>query len=129
MRYCYIIFTSCLLVLSCANGVSQIKEINNQELIELMANDHLQLIDVRTPEEVDQGMIEGALNIDFRNSEFKNKLKQLDKNQPIAVYCGAGGRSAKSSSILKELGFNEIYDLTGGYSNWVEEKLPVTTPK
>ena len=49
---------------------------------------------------------------------MNNCNKQLDKNQPIIVYCAAGGRSAKASQMLKKNGFKVIYDLSGGYDNW-----------
>ena len=107
---------------------AQVTKISNQELVDLMENEDLQLVDVRTPEEIEAGMIEGAENIDFRNPEFRNNIDKLDKNKPIAVYCGAGGRSGKTGALLQELGFKEIYDLTGGFSLWEAEEFPVATP-
>jgi rhodanese-related sulfurtransferase len=80
----------------------------------------LQIIDVRTPSEVSGGMIKGAINIDFQASDFKSKIAALDKNKGYLVYCHAGGRSAKTSAIMKELGFNHVYNMKDGYSNWKE---------
>lgn len=107
---------------------SQSKKITNEELAELMKNGSIQLVDVRTPEETADGMIEGALNINFREDDFKEKIGHLDKAKPIAVYCGAGGRSGKTSQLLEELGFQEIYDLSGGFSQWQAEELPIYVP-
>ena len=76
------------------------------------------LLDVRTPNEVAQGKIDGALNLDFYNSSFKENLNKLDKSKAIYVYCRSGGRSTKAMSQMKELGFTEVYNLLGGYSNW-----------
>jgi len=124
-----IIFTL-LACFSCSSPSSpQIKPIDNMGLVELQEKGNLQLIDVRTPEEVNQGMIQGALNIDFRSPDFKKKIAQLNKDQPIAVYCGAGGRSGKTSDLLLTLGFKEIYDLTGGYSQWQQEEYPIALPE
>jgi rhodanese-related sulfurtransferase len=109
-------------VVSC---FSQAKKINNQELLELKIKGDLQLVDVRTPEEVAEGKIEGAQNIDFRDPKFKEEISTLDKNKPVVVYCGAGGRSGKTSALLQELGFKEIYDLSGGFTQWKAESFPV----
>jgi len=76
------------------------------------------LIDVRTPNEVAQGKIEGATNLDFYSSTFKDDLSKLDKSKAIYVYCRSGGRSGKAMSQMKELGFTEVYNLLGGYSKW-----------
>lgn len=77
--------------------------------------DNLVVIDVRTPEEVSQGKIEGALEIDFRSKEFKQKIDALDRNVPYMVYCHAGGRSKAAMQIMKDMGFVRVYDLKDGY--------------
>jgi rhodanese-related sulfurtransferase len=119
----------CLLIWGCSNpATSQVEEINNQQLTQLMEDKEIQLVDVRTPEEVSQGIIEGAQNIDFRNADFKSNISELDKKKPIVVYCGAGIRSSKSATLLQELGFEEIYDLTGGFNQWEAENYPVAKP-
>lgn len=112
-------------LLSAAPSFSQAEKINNQQLQKLQAQGDLQLVDVRTPEEVAEGKIDGAQNINFRDPKFKEEISTLDKNKPIAVYCGAGGRSGKTSTLLQELGFKEIYDLSGGFTQWKEENYPV----
>lgn len=83
-----------------------------------IAEENVQLVDVRTESEWNEGIIEGALLIDFLQDDFATKVEELDKSKPIAVYCRSGGRSGKASKLLKDLGFNEIYDLKGGYLNW-----------
>ncbi|MEO1436628.1 MAG: rhodanese-like domain-containing protein, partial [Bacteroidota bacterium] len=82
---------------------------------------NLQLIDVRTPEEVAQGAIEGATNINFRASDFQEKILALDKEQPVLVYCKSGGRSGKTADLLVKQGFTKVYDLDGGYTAFVSE--------
>lgn len=78
-----------------------------------------QLIDVRTPEEFNEGHIENAVNIDFYSDQFIDEInKSLDKNKTVFLYCKSGGRSGKAYTMLKENGFKEVYDLKGGYSNW-----------
>jgi rhodanese-related sulfurtransferase len=82
-----------------------------------ISND-VQLVDVRTPKEYNQGFIKSAKNIDYFSDNFKTQFQELDKEKPLYIYCRSGGRSGKASKILKELGFKEIYDLKGGYLAW-----------
>jgi len=79
------------------------------------------LIDVRTPEEVVNGAIEGSINIDFNNSSFKSDIEKLDKNVQVLVYCASGGRSGRAMDIMKGMGFKEVYNLNGGYNRWPNE--------
>lgn len=79
----------------------------------------VQLIDVRTPDEYKNGYIAYALNIDFLNLDYFSKaIKELDKEKPVYLYCHSGGRSHKAALLMEEMGFKEIYDLKGGYSEW-----------
>lgn len=76
------------------------------------------LIDLRTPEEVQEGSIEGSVNIDFNAGELTAAMDTLDPTVPIFVYCQGGGRSGQARDLLKEKGFLEIYNLREGYGNW-----------
>ena len=80
------------------------------------AQPSLRFLDVRTPEETSTGIINGALKIDYRSEDFKEKLAKLDKSQGYIVYCKSGGRSAKSAQIMQQMGFSSIYNLEGGYT-------------
>ncbi len=78
----------------------------------------VQLIDVRTPAEYDSGHIEYAQNIDFFSETFSEKFNNLNKQEPVYIYCKSGNRSGQSSLKLKEMGFEKIYDLKGGFLNY-----------
>lgn len=91
----------------------------------LKATEQAILIDVRTPAEVQQGMIPGAVPIDYNSPDFKSKVSKLDKSKPYFVYCAAGGRSSKAASLMEEMGFKKVYNLSGGITAWQEEGLPV----
>lgn len=80
------------------------------------------LLDVRTPGEVSEGMIEGAINIDVEGDGFEDKIEMLDKSKTIYLYCRSGKRSALAAGILVDHGFLELYDLKGGYLAWSEAK-------
>ena len=77
------------------------------------------LIDVRTPAEYKSGHINGATNIDFYQvKNMKITFDKLDRNQPILIYCAAGGRSNKTGVLMKEMGFKQIYELSSGINGW-----------
>ncbi len=109
-----------LVLLGCNDGGKDtvVELITVEEMDSLIEMGNVKLIDVRTPEEYAQGHIEGAVNIDFRDEDFKKLVSQVDKSKPVAVYCGRGGRSGKCSAYMKKAGFTKIYDLDGGITEW-----------
>lgn len=111
--------TSCL-----NNQVDEVQVLDVATYEKKMTQPEVQLVDVRTPEEFNQGHIENAVNIDFMADDFDVKVGSLDKEKPVMVYCKSGGRSAKASARLKELGFKTITDLEGGFTEWTNEEKP-----
>ncbi|MCH4823863.1 rhodanese-like domain-containing protein [Gramella lutea] len=96
-----------------------IKVLNATEFESAICGDEVQLIDVRTPGEFNQGAIEDAQNLDFFDQKtFLAGLEKLDKNKPVYVYCKVGGRSSKAARIMKKMGFEKIFDLEGAYINY-----------
>lgn len=77
------------------------------------------VLDVRTQEEVDMGIITDAIHIDiYKGQGFIYKLEELDKTKNYYVYCRSGGRSGQACAIMNQLGFNNAYNLIGGFSEW-----------
>lgn len=77
------------------------------------------IIDVRTPEEWSEGIIPNALQINiYEGQGFIYKLDELDKTKNYYVYCKAGGRSAQACSIMNQLGFENAFNLQGGFMQW-----------
>lgn len=86
-----------------------------------------QLLDVRTPEEYNEGHIAGALNIDVKAPGFEEKaVKELDKKRPIYVYCRSGRRSLDAADILAKAGY-KVVNLSGGILEWIDDRLPVVS--
>ena len=83
------------------------------------------LLDVRTPEEFSENRIKGAVNIDIRGTEFKEKVDKLNREGAYLVYCRGGVRSARAMGLMKEWGFKQVFNLAGGLMNWEREKLPL----
>lgn len=73
------------------------------------------ILDVRTPEEYSLGHLEDAVNINWYDIDFKDKVGDLERSKTIYVYCKAGGRSAKAAAVMREMGFKNVVDLEGGY--------------
>ncbi len=80
------------------------------------------LIDVRKPEEVAEGMIEGAVNIDYTDPTFIDNIEQLDKSKPYFIYCKSGKRSGDAAAQMIEREFQKVFVLEGGYNKWLESK-------
>lgn len=86
-----------------------------------------QLLDVRTPAEFSGGHLDHALNINYNDPAFKDKIAGLDKQRPVYVYCLGGGRSAAAAALLHDNGFTQVYDMKGGIMAWKNNGLAVST--
>ena len=84
----------------------------------------VQLLDVRTPQEFKEGVIKGAINIDYKSPTFEKDIESLDKSKTVYVYCLGGGRSANASAILVQNGY-DVVELEGGVMNWRNNDLPM----
>jgi phage shock protein E len=71
------------------------------------------ILDVRTPEEFSTDHVAQAVNIDFKNKDFKDKVAKLDRNDEYELYCRTGNRSGKALTMMKEMGFKNLKNLGG----------------
>lgn len=79
------------------------------------------VIDVRTPEEYEEGHIGGAKNINVKSETFVNEIKKFSKSDTLLVYCRSGRRSLYAAQVMVSFGFQKIYDLEGGFLKWESE--------
>jgi len=86
------------------------------------------LLDVREREEYRQGFIPGAVSVPRGFLEMRVEEAVPDKNTPIVAYCGGGTRSLLAGRILKELGYNNVVSMQGGFTGWKNKGLPITEP-
>ena len=105
-------------------------EIKNEDVAkveELIKSGKYTVIDVRTREEYDAGHIQGALNFDYYNDDFEEKIEAelKDKDKPYIVYCRSGMRSLYSAEILEELGYTNVTNMKGGFLAWQSAGKPV----
>jgi rhodanese-related sulfurtransferase len=96
-----------------------IKNLSSREFYESFNNSKLAvLLDVRTHEEYSQLRIPGSVLIDIHQPDFKDKISKLDNKKEYFVYCRRGIRSMNAATIMSEMGFENIVNLTGGIVNW-----------
>ncbi len=101
---------------------STIEDIDVTTFAALMEQDSVIILDVRTLAEVNAGAIEGAIHLDFYQSDFQDKLILLDKSSTYLVYCRSGNRSSQASALMTErLGFKNVKNLLGGYKAWAKQ--------
>ena len=84
-----------------------------------LATENAVILDVRTEDEVANGIIPNAINIDiYKGQGFIYRVEELDKSKNYYVYCAAGVRSANACNAMEQLGFENTFNLVGGFSNW-----------
>jgi len=105
---------------------SDIKALSPLEFEGLMKNKGaVRIIDVRSPEEMAEGYLINAINIDYKNDIFKDEISKLDKNRTYLLYCKTGIRSGDAASIMRAAGFTHLYSLDGGIDAWKELGKPI----
>lgn len=95
-------------------------DLSQEQWTQQLANsNNAVVLDVRTEEEVDEGVIPSAIHIDIRlGQEFIDKLETLDKDKTYFVYCRSGARSGQACAIMNQLGFSKTFNLLGGITEW-----------
>ncbi len=111
-------------------GQGTILSATPKEAKAMQQKEKMQLLDVRTLQEwQEDGYIKGAIHIDYYAKDFETRLKQLDKQKPVLVYCAVGGRSARATKKLADLGFQKVINLEGGIYQWQQDGMPVELAK
>jgi molybdopterin/thiamine biosynthesis adenylyltransferase/rhodanese-related sulfurtransferase len=86
-------------------------------------------LDVREPDEHEQGTVPGAVHIPRGNLESNVESRITDKSAPVVVYCAGGTRSAFAAETLGLLGYTDVVSLAGGFNKWKNENRPWETPR
>ena len=95
-----VLITACSKSQQDQSNSSNIQDVVPAVFEQMLGQEDVILIDVRTPEEVTKGMIHGATVINYRGDQFKNEVAKLDKTKKYLLYCRSGGRSAKSCDYM-----------------------------
>ncbi|MGH9179711.1 MAG: molybdopterin-synthase adenylyltransferase MoeB [Acidimicrobiales bacterium] len=86
------------------------------------------VLDVREPDEYEQGAIPGAVHIPRGHLEGRVEGRLADKSAPVIVHCASGFRSAFAAKTLKDLGYQDVASLAGGFNKWKDEGRPWSVP-
>jgi sulfur-carrier protein adenylyltransferase/sulfurtransferase len=87
------------------------------------------LIDIREPEEVQQGIIPGAVVIPRGYLELRVERRLPDHEQPVVVYCASGVRSVFAAKTLEQMGYTNVASLAGGFEGWKQQGLKFSVPR
>jgi molybdopterin/thiamine biosynthesis adenylyltransferase/rhodanese-related sulfurtransferase len=86
------------------------------------------LVDVREPDETQQGFIPGALLIPRGFLEIRIEDKVPDREQPVVVYCAGGTRSALAAKTMADMGYRDVTSMSGGFNGWKERGFKFSKP-
>ncbi len=109
---------------------SEIDEVDATRAAELLAQEPAPvLLDVRELQEWKEGHIPGAVHIPRGSLESQVEQALPDPQRPVIVYCAGGSRSAFAAKTLGELGFETVFSLAGGYTDWKRNGFPTVLPR
>lgn len=116
--------TSVKQMMEAANAA--VPRITPQQAREMIANGDTLVVDVRDAPEVEMsGKVAGAVHVSRGMLEFRadpespSHDKNFAKDKTVIVYCGSGGRAALSGKVLKDMGYERVYNL-GGFKDWAD---------
>ncbi|MDX6748551.1 rhodanese-like domain-containing protein [Geminicoccaceae bacterium 1502E] len=116
-----------------AEANAAVPRISHDEGRRLMAEENALVVDVRDAPELQAGKVPGAVHVSRGMLEFRADPetpyhdKNFEKQRPVILYCASGGRSALAGKVLKDFGYQKVYNL-GGFKEWAEAGGEVEKP-
>jgi rhodanese-related sulfurtransferase len=124
--------TSVKQLMEAANAA--VSKITPAQARDMIANGNTLVVDVRDPTEVaNTGKVAGAANVSRGMLEFRADPespyhdKAFAKNKTVILYCASGGRSALAGKVLKDMGYDNVFNL-GAFKDWAESGGAVARP-
>ncbi|GBL20767.1 adenylyltransferase and sulfurtransferase MOCS3 [Acidimicrobiaceae bacterium] len=111
-----------------AAAKSKIQEVDTQTAASRIEAGQVVVLDVREPDEYEQGALPNVVHIARGHLEAQVETKIVDKSVDVIVYCAGGVRSAFAAKTLQELGYTNVVSMAGGYGKWKDEGRAWTTP-
>src|SRR5436305_8817981 len=109
---------------------SQIREVDTAGAEEaITASPGTVVLDVREPDEYEQGALPGAVHLPRGHLESKIETQVSDRSTPIVIHCASGVRSAFGAKTLQELGYTDVVSMSGGFNKWKDEGREWVTPR
>lgn len=109
------------------NTSGAVRRVDVAEFANVISTPGVQVIDVRTPEEFASGRIRGAINIPVTDSDFGQRVSQLDPASTYAVYCRSGNRSQPAVTQMRAAGITNIIELDSGTNGWATAGQPLVS--
>jgi rhodanese-related sulfurtransferase len=113
------------LLISPSKQVTSAANVTPEEAYEMISQQEVTVLDVRTEEEYDSGHIANAVLVPL--SKLESQLGGQNKFQHILVYCDSDSCSVEAAGILIAHGFTHVYTLTGGLTEWQAQGFPTIT--
>ena len=107
---------------------AQITEVDTDTAAQKIAAGNIVVLDVREPDEYEQGALTEAIHIPRGHLEAQVETRIVDKSTPVVVYCAGGVRSAFAAKTLQELGYASVVSMAGGFGKWKDEGRAWSTP-
>jgi rhodanese-related sulfurtransferase len=121
-------FLLMLLMVSGSTVLAQTGRLNVNQFSEKVQAANTIIVDIRTASEFKSGTIPGAVNIDFYQPDFKQRINLLDKKKNLLIYCASGNRSGQALPLVGSLGFKSVNDLQGGITAWKNAGKKIKMP-
>ena len=91
----------------------------NQWVESIKKSKNSKILDVRTQEEYECGFIENSINLNIYDSHiFMEGIKEFKKSDYIHIYCRSGRRSFQACELMKQMGFENVFNLEYGILDW-----------
>jgi sulfur-carrier protein adenylyltransferase/sulfurtransferase len=107
---------------------SRIREVDTAQAAADVESDSTVVLDVREPDEYEQGALPGAIHIPRGHLESQVEGRVPDHDAHVVVYCAGGTRSAFAADTLSQLGYSDVVSVIGGFNKWKDEGRPWRTP-
>ena len=112
-----------------AKAKAEVREVNTDEAEAMRRQPGAVVLDVREPDEYEQGAITGAVHIPRGTLESTVEGRMPDKSAPVVIHCASGVRSVFAAKTLSELGYENVVSMAGGFNKWKDEGRDWATPR
>src|SRR3954452_7681521 len=100
---------------------ARIREVDTATAAEALQRPGTVVLDVREPDEYEQGALPDAIHIPRGQLETSIENRVVDHDAPIVAYCAGGTRSAFAADTLQQLGYTNVVSMIGGFNRWKDE--------
>src|SRR5215813_2591794 len=107
---------------------SRIREVDTATALADLGQAGTIVLDVREPDEYDQGALPGAIHIPRGHLESQIESRVPDHDAAVVIYCAGGVRSAFAARTLQDLGYRDVVSMAGGFGRWKDEGRPWQVP-